>query len=583
MCSRGVRRGSSRGLHCGGMSVVTVAVAGPDGARVVGRLRGFVGGPCHSMNLGFCDIPARVVWKKKESRFAALVAAVKAELEPGSFKDQRQMREDEEGEEGGQAIGWSKRGKDAASLCFRLFILTSVTRIPKQLVQDPHFKHIQNFQLSIGTSYELHVYRPVATQIPCFDVDFFEDTHSQGNAQFTNFQAKPVFRRLFTSFASIFELRKNCFGLSVKERVSVRIFFLDSGKSGPARDGASGNLWTSQNSMGKTRYEVNLSGTKLTQEIHLILRKHEIGHFIEPPTFTDRKANYTGDYIWELGATLNIENQLLVQVLSGPEMSQATVRIGSSWSREELLLWDERRREAILAPAAPPSPRSIDIRHQQRSLHAAVGWADGEMVERPWREMGPGSRRAPLIGDERGEVIAAQVADRHRPPPWAGMSREEIDEARQALAGNPSPDSDDSEDEGPPPLSPMDVIAPTAPAGGILETGARVLRTYLLTEDELYKGPERPTPLTSDRSHQVCSICLHVKSHPVSGVLGSYRCGHSHCYVCIRRWLQLDWRCPVCKTVMCEALFRHYGEQDGLAVDFPGWKNTSKSPTALPA
>ncbi|KAJ7792513.1 hypothetical protein B0H14DRAFT_2623833 [Mycena olivaceomarginata] len=257
-------------------------------------------------------------------------------------------------------------------------------------------------------------------------------------------------------------------------------------------------------------------------------------------------------------------------------MSQATARIGSSWSREELLLWDERRREAILAPAAPPSPRSIDIRHQQRSLHAAVGWADGEMVERPWREMGPGSRRAPLIGDERGEVIAARVADRHRPPPWAGMSREEIDEARQALAGNPSPDSDDSEDEGPPPLSPMDVIAPTAPAGGILETGARVLRTYPLTEDELYKGPERPTPLTSDRSHQVCSICLHVKSHPVSGVLGSYRCGHSHCYVCIRRWLQLDWRCPVCKTVMCEAPFRHYGEQDGLAVDFPGWKNTSK-------
>ncbi|KAJ6447495.1 hypothetical protein C8R47DRAFT_1231407 [Mycena vitilis] len=97
------------------------------------------------------------------------------------------------------------------------------------------------------------------------------------------------------------------------------------------------------------------------------------------------------------------------------------------------------------------------------------------------------------------------------------------------------------------------------------ETGLRVPREKALGLDELYVGRARPADLTTEeRVHQLCAICRQVKSHPVS-----YRCGHSHCYVCIRMWLEYSWKCPECVTVMHEAPVRHYPEENGIALDFP--------------
>ncbi|KAJ7017502.1 hypothetical protein C8F04DRAFT_1279282 [Mycena alexandri] len=96
--------------------------------------------------------------------------------------------------------------------------------------------------------------------------------------------------------------------------------------------------------------------------------------------------------------------------------------------------------------------------------------------------------------------------------------------------------------------------------------GSRDVRDIPLTEDTLYMGPERPAPLQTDRAHQTCSLCLQVKSHPVS-----YLCGHSHCYVCIRLHLETEWRCPIrdCRTLMRRAPYRHHPEEEGIALDFP--------------
>ncbi|KAJ7490191.1 hypothetical protein B0H11DRAFT_2229111 [Mycena galericulata] len=94
--------------------------------------------------------------------------------------------------------------------------------------------------------------------------------------------------------------------------------------------------------------------------------------------------------------------------------------------------------------------------------------------------------------------------------------------------------------------------------------GYRAPREEELTRQDLLINGVAPTPLETNRAHQHCGICLHVKSHPVS-----YMCGHSHCYCCIRLWLEHRWVCPTCRTVMTRPPHRNYEEEAGLALDFP--------------
>ncbi|KAJ7470072.1 hypothetical protein B0H11DRAFT_1920229 [Mycena galericulata] len=100
--------------------------------------------------------------------------------------------------------------------------------------------------------------------------------------------------------------------------------------------------------------------------------------------------------------------------------------------------------------------------------------------------------------------------------------------------------------------------------------GRRSARETPLTRDDLYLTSERPPELAEYKLHHQCGICSGVKSHPVS-----YLCGHSHCYVCIRVWLEQSWSCPICVTPMYMPPVRHYGEEDGLAADYPAWHDNS--------
>ncbi|KAJ7805683.1 hypothetical protein B0H14DRAFT_2879126, partial [Mycena olivaceomarginata] len=76
----------------------------------------------------------------------------------------------------------------------------------------------------------------------------------------------------------------------------------------------------------------------------------------------------------------------------------------------------------------------------------------------------------------------------------------------------------------------------------------------------LHSGP-RPPSLTAKEPHHQCTICHCVKTHPVS-----YKCGHTHCFICIRVWLQISWKCPDCNQVMHGPPSRNYDVEIGFLV-----------------
>ncbi|KAJ7231596.1 hypothetical protein B0H12DRAFT_1239912 [Mycena haematopus] len=112
---------------------------------------------------------------------------------------------------------------------------------------------------------------------------------------------------------------------------------------------------------------------------------------------------------------------------------------------------------------------------------------------------------------------------------------------------------------------------PRTPPRRTHDGGYRVPRRIPLTAEALYIDDARPPVLATPKPHHTCSICWSVKSHPVS-----YPCGHGHCFVCIRVWLEKHWTCPDCNTQMFMAPFRHYGEESSIAEDYPFWKDDSR-------
>ncbi|KAJ7808073.1 hypothetical protein B0H14DRAFT_2609189 [Mycena olivaceomarginata] len=206
----------------------------------------------------------------------------------------------------------------------------------------------------------------------------------------------------------------------------------------------------------------------------------------------------------------------------------ANEHIGANWS--------------TYPKSSPPVQPLIDIRQPGRTYssgtHAGeklrwtlgTGQIDGEGIKRHW-------------GDFRARHLLS-------------------------MSGSETPDDPDDSDDSPPPLeAPIPPEDPSmAPPGGIVRAGVHTRRVHPLIANDLYEGTTRPDALTNEHMYQQCGICLHIKSHPVS-----YRCGHSNCYVCIRLWLENDWRCPECLTVMCERPFRHYAEEQTLTESFPTW------------
>ncbi|KAJ7315236.1 hypothetical protein DFH08DRAFT_972260 [Mycena albidolilacea] len=104
-----------------------------------------------------------------------------------------------------------------------------------------------------------------------------------------------------------------------------------------------------------------------------------------------------------------------------------------------------------------------------------------------------------------------------------------------------------------------------AAASAAAAPGFRLARSVPLTDDDLYIDDTRPPILATPKPHHICSICFSIKSHPVS-----------HCFVCIRVWLEKQWLCPDCGQDMHMAPFRHYGEEMGIAYDYPFWCDDSR-------
>ncbi|KAJ7834667.1 hypothetical protein B0H13DRAFT_2369751 [Mycena leptocephala] len=96
--------------------------------------------------------------------------------------------------------------------------------------------------------------------------------------------------------------------------------------------------------------------------------------------------------------------------------------------------------------------------------------------------------------------------------------------------------------------------------------GLRTRREPQPTTENLWLTDGRPPARDPIDEHHVCGICQEVKTHPVT-----YKCGHSHCYVCIRVALEKRWDCPECRTTMHEAPFRQWFEEATLAAAYPGW------------
>ncbi|KAJ7169413.1 hypothetical protein C8R46DRAFT_1033137 [Mycena filopes] len=96
------------------------------------------------------------------------------------------------------------------------------------------------------------------------------------------------------------------------------------------------------------------------------------------------------------------------------------------------------------------------------------------------------------------------------------------------------------------------------------ELGVRDKRRVPLNVDNVLLNDTPPPTVLTTRPHQTCGICLHLKSHPVS-----YLCGHSHCYRCIRVWLEKRFTCPTCRAVMYEKPHRNFIEEEGIAFDHP--------------
>ncbi|KAK6997516.1 hypothetical protein R3P38DRAFT_3219610 [Favolaschia claudopus] len=109
-----------------------------------------------------------------------------------------------------------------------------------------------------------------------------------------------------------------------------------------------------------------------------------------------------------------------------------------------------------------------------------------------------------------------------------------------------------------------DVPSESEPDGGSRS------QEFDLSEEMLWSTAGRPRDYEVLQDHHQCTICRSVKAHPVS-----YECGHSHCYVCIRLWLERSWQCPDCRTTMHRRPFRHWGEEAALTAAYAGWGQTS--------
>ncbi|KAJ7933880.1 hypothetical protein B0H13DRAFT_1855735 [Mycena leptocephala] len=97
--------------------------------------------------------------------------------------------------------------------------------------------------------------------------------------------------------------------------------------------------------------------------------------------------------------------------------------------------------------------------------------------------------------------------------------------------------------------------------------GFRADRDVPLQVEHLWLGSgDGPPHMETVQEVACCALCLQIISHPVF-----YACGHSHCYTCVRIWLEEQWDCPECKVPMTAPPFRVPRFEDLMQKVYGNW------------
>ncbi|KAJ7060347.1 hypothetical protein C8F01DRAFT_1136376 [Mycena amicta] len=102
------------------------------------------------------------------------------------------------------------------------------------------------------------------------------------------------------------------------------------------------------------------------------------------------------------------------------------------------------------------------------------------------------------------------------------------------------------------------------PKRGSVHTGWRRSSAAGVPKGAIVRSGKLPPYLEPRAPHHKCSICHGVKMHPVTS-----GCGHTHCFACLRVWLQTSWKCPVCMAVHYHPPVRNYDLEDWLMDEYP--------------
>ncbi|KAJ7080719.1 hypothetical protein C8R43DRAFT_965689 [Mycena crocata] len=101
------------------------------------------------------------------------------------------------------------------------------------------------------------------------------------------------------------------------------------------------------------------------------------------------------------------------------------------------------------------------------------------------------------------------------------------------------------------------------------ERGFQPVREGAFPEEEFYVGDARPEAESNSDNHQCC-MCFNIKSHPVD-----YGCGHTDCFICVRRLAETSWHCPQCRAKMHSPPQPCEKTEAKIAADHPEWHDPS--------
>ncbi|KAJ7678869.1 hypothetical protein DFH06DRAFT_1120681 [Mycena polygramma] len=101
--------------------------------------------------------------------------------------------------------------------------------------------------------------------------------------------------------------------------------------------------------------------------------------------------------------------------------------------------------------------------------------------------------------------------------------------------------------------------------------GWRRPRPTPLLPSDLYTTEARPPLLTPSEEEFKCIMCDQMKSNPFRT-----KCGHTHCYVCLRIHVETSWKCPSCDVIITRAPKRDTEAELWIQINHASWIDQSR-------